>query len=60
MVIYGEQDSVMDPDNACVLKEIQKNVQVTILPGVGHLPQQEAPDQLLSVLEHAVQLHIEL
>ncbi|MDF1513493.1 MAG: alpha/beta fold hydrolase [Anaerolineae bacterium] len=60
VVIYGGQDNIMHPDNACMLNEYQKNVQVMILPGVGHLPQQEAPDQLLSVLDQAVQLQIEL
>lgn len=60
VVIYGEEDHIMPPENAQNLQALQPDIDVIMLPGVGHLPQQEAPDSVLSILKEHTQLHIEL
>lgn len=60
LVIFGEQDHIMPLENAYVLPELQSTAQLITLPGVGHLPQQEAPAALLRILQNDPRLHIQL
>ncbi len=48
LVIFGEEDHIIPIENAYMLPELQSTAQLVILPGVGHLPQQEAPQTLLA------------
>ena len=60
LVLYGEQDKIMPPDNAQMLSELQPTADVIILPGMGHLPQQEGPDKLLTCLQNYSRLNLKL
>ena len=43
LVLYGEQDEIVSPENAHDLLNLQSSARLITLPGVGHLPHQEAP-----------------
>ncbi|MDO8268972.1 MAG: alpha/beta hydrolase [Moraxellaceae bacterium] len=43
LVLWGEKDRVLHPDNAKVFSKYIKGSQVVILPGVGHIPMAEVP-----------------
>jgi triacylglycerol lipase len=43
LIVWGEQDTVLDPSGAAALKAIMPNSEVLMMPGVGHLPMLEAP-----------------
>lgn len=43
LVLWGGDDKVFNASGAEVLRRRLKNVQVEVLPGVGHLPMMEAP-----------------
>ena len=60
LIIYGEQDQIIPVGNANMLTELQPSARLIVLPGVGHLPQQEAPDKLLSVIKKDPKLSIKL
>lgn len=49
-VIWGEADRILDISNARDFIKIQPSANLTVLPGVGHLPQQEAPEAFLAAL----------
>ena len=49
-VIWGESDRILAVSNATDLLKVQPAARLTILPGVGHLPQQEAPAKFLASL----------
>lgn len=50
LVVWGEHDQINAIENGRALVEAQPSATLHVLDGVGHLPQQEAPDVLLSVL----------
>lgn len=50
LVVWGEQDQVMPVDNARALVDVQPSAKLVVLPGVGHLPQQESPDAVLCAI----------
>lgn len=43
LIVWGEQDAVLDPSGAAALKAIMPNSEVVMMPGIGHLPMLEAP-----------------
>jgi triacylglycerol lipase len=43
LIVWGEQDAILDPSGAAALKAIMPNSEVVMMPGVGHLPMLEAP-----------------
>ena len=45
LIVWGEQDAVVDPAGAPALKAIMPNSEVVMMPGIGHLPMLEAPRQ---------------
>ena len=47
LVIWGEQDHINPLDNAHALIELQSSARLLSLPGVGHLPQQEAAETVV-------------
>jgi pimeloyl-ACP methyl ester carboxylesterase len=44
LVVRGEYDSLFSAENAEAIQEAQPNATVLTIDGVGHLPQQEAPE----------------
>jgi pimeloyl-ACP methyl ester carboxylesterase len=48
--IWGELDVINSVESGRALAAVQKSARLTVLPGVGHLPQQEAPKELLAVI----------
>jgi len=60
LVIFGERDHIMPLENARALSELQPTAHLITLPGVGHLPQQEAPETLLTHLQNDSRLDIKL
>ncbi|NKF24270.1 alpha/beta fold hydrolase [Solimonas marina] len=45
LIVWGEQDHVLDPSGAPLLHEALPNSQVVLMPGIGHMPMLEAPRQ---------------
>ena len=46
LIVWGEQDRVLDPSGAVTLSRLLPQSRVNYLSGVGHLPQLEAPRQV--------------
>ncbi len=51
LVVWGEHDRIMPVANAHAYRAIQPAARVVVIPGAGHLPQQEKPAQFMEVLE---------
>jgi pimeloyl-ACP methyl ester carboxylesterase len=49
-VIWGESDRLCVPAGAAQLAELLPHAKVTMLPGVGHTPQVEAPDVVVAAI----------
>lgn len=45
LVLWGEQDQLIDASSAAVFTERMPNAKAVIFPGVGHLPMEEAPNR---------------
>lgn len=43
LILWGEKDRVLSPENAKVFNRFIKGSQVVVMPGLGHAPQVEAP-----------------
>lgn len=43
LILWGEKDRVLHPDNAKVFNRYIKNSRIVMLPNVGHLPMAEVP-----------------
>lgn len=50
LVVWGGADAIFPRENALPRAEAQPGAECAILPGVGHLPQQDLPHLLLTVL----------
>lgn len=48
LIVWGEQDRVLDPSGAEILHRALPNSQIVMMPGVGHMPMLEAPHQAAS------------
>ena len=55
-VIWGESDRLCVPSGAAQLAELLPHAKVTMLPGVGHTPQVEAPDVVVDAIARALRL----
>jgi pimeloyl-ACP methyl ester carboxylesterase len=60
LVIYGGDDSIIPLANADALSKLQPSSRLVILPGVGHLPHQEASELLLLTLKNDPALPLKL
>ena len=49
-VIWGKEDTVMPPEQAEELAELVPDAGITLLDGVGHIPQIEAPKAFQTAL----------
>jgi len=45
LLLWGEQDRAVACDSGLLLRESFRNVQYVVLPNVGHLPYEEAPEE---------------
>jgi len=52
LLLWGEQDRVVPPSTALRLRSTFPKSRCTILPGVGHLPAEEAPEESLAAFVH--------
>jgi pimeloyl-ACP methyl ester carboxylesterase len=50
LVLWGESDQVIDPDYGRAYAAAIPGARFQLLPGAGHLPQIETPDQLLAAI----------
>lgn len=44
LVIWGEKDRLLDPENGKVFARYIPNARLVVLPGIGHMPMAEAPE----------------
>jgi pimeloyl-ACP methyl ester carboxylesterase len=49
-VVHGADDRLIDPENGRRLANLIPGARLFELPGVGHLPPLEAPDDLLEIV----------
>lgn len=45
LVIWGEQDRLLHPENARVFQRYIPDSRLLVLPGIGHMPMTEAPEE---------------
>lgn len=43
LAIFGEQDRLVPPSHAQIMKELIRSGEVRVMPGVGHMPMLESP-----------------
>ena len=55
-LIWGENDAINPVETARALVAKQTGAKLTVLPGIGHLPHQEAPDAFLDALAETLGL----
>ena len=51
MAIWGDSDSIIPVDHAYAAHEARTDSRLEILPGVGHFPQVEAPNEVVELIE---------
>lgn len=51
LLVWGEQDALLPPDNGRRLAALQPHTRLVTLPGAGHNLQQEQPAKLLAALQ---------
>ena len=49
LVIWGAEDRVLHPSGAAILDGLMENAQVNVVPGLGHLPMLEAPEDMANL-----------
>jgi pimeloyl-ACP methyl ester carboxylesterase len=50
MVVWGEHDPLVPAASQWLLLDAAPGIHSEVLPGIGHMPQLEAPDRLLDIL----------
>jgi pimeloyl-ACP methyl ester carboxylesterase len=45
LIVWGDQDQLVHPAGAEILHKLLPNSAVVIMPGIGHVPMMEAPEQ---------------
>ena len=50
LLIWGEQDRIIPLSSAEVFKALRKDIGLEIIPGAGHLPHQEKPDEIARLM----------
>jgi pimeloyl-ACP methyl ester carboxylesterase len=51
LLLWGSLDRVVDPSSARPLARCFQNARVEIVPGAGHLPYEEAPEEFCRIVE---------
>lgn len=57
LVIWGEADRVVDPDNGRAYADAIPGAELVVMPNTGHLPQIESPAELIPLLWDFVDAH---
>jgi pimeloyl-ACP methyl ester carboxylesterase len=57
LLLWGEKDAMIPPANAHDYAKFLQNQRLVLLPGLGHLPQQEAPDRSLIPVREFLEAH---
>jgi len=52
LLVWGGKDRVVDPASAERLGQHFRNVRTVVIPGAGHLPYEECPEEFCQVVEH--------
>ncbi|NNL70626.1 MAG: alpha/beta fold hydrolase [Acidimicrobiia bacterium] len=52
MLVHGEEDRIVSPASAQWAHQHRPDWRLELMPGVGHVPQAEAPDRLVALIEH--------
>lgn len=50
LLLWGDRDTAVLPESAQHIRQAAPHAELVILPGIGHLPQEEAPEQFHSVV----------
>jgi pimeloyl-ACP methyl ester carboxylesterase len=50
LLLWGEDDRILPPEVGRLLAQRLTGAELRVLPGVGHLPPEEAPDQVYEVI----------
>lgn len=50
LLVWGEEDRILDPSGAAVWMDAHEDSRLQMLPGVGHLPMMEAPKDVAEAL----------
>ena len=60
LILHGADDLIVPPANSCRLAALLPGAVLSVWPGVGHMPQEEAPqrvvEEVAAFLEGALQL----
>lgn len=55
LIVWGEKDRLLHPDNAKVLHHFIKNSRLVMMPDIGHVPQMEAPYESAAIVLDFIQ-----
>jgi pimeloyl-ACP methyl ester carboxylesterase len=50
LIVWGEEDLVIDPGHGAQMVSVMPNASLLMLPDVGHVAQEEAPEQLAEAI----------
>ena len=51
LLVWGDRDQVVDPGSAELMKQHLPNGQIAMIPGAGHLPYEECPEEFCAVVQ---------
>ncbi|MGE0215248.1 alpha/beta fold hydrolase [Mycolicibacterium sp.] len=51
MVIWGDQDRIIPVEHGYALAEVRPNSRLEVLPGVGHFPHVEKPNEVVDLID---------
>ena len=55
LIIWGKEDQLISYKNAALFKQDIQNSQVLVLDKVGHIPMEEAPNQVAAAILKFIQ-----
>jgi pimeloyl-ACP methyl ester carboxylesterase len=54
LLVWGDKDRVVDPRSATVIRTFLPDAKVELVPGAGHLPYEECPQEFCRIVERFV------
>lgn len=55
MAIWGDRDGIIPVEHAYAAREVREDSRLEVLPGVGHFPQVEAPNEVVDLIEDFIE-----